>query len=418
MVYNADTMADITEKLRAVTEVTTGEPCAAYALDDCVPDMVIRPAAAEEICDALKICSEHGAPGVVWGGGTHVGIGNPLQQYRWAMDMRGLSRLLDYSPGDLVVTVEAGMTLSALQEILYPHRQWLPVDAPLPDKQTVGGIVASGGAGPRRHRYGLPREWLLAVRAVLPSGEMIKAGIGVVKNVAGYDLPRLLAGSWGTLGVLTALTCKVAPLPEVSVAYRSSLGEAQKLLSLRDALSHPLLQPEMVEVVYEREAGWRVICGLAGFEEDVRWQVGFLRERTRMEWQPVATEEVDRLRDRYMLADSACRCRCVVPPAWTADMILWLSQRFPETEMQSHFGAGVVRLWWGGELPDVQALRSLREETHRLGGFCVLEHAPVETKRLLGVWDDMGSSAGIMWRLKREFDPQGILAPGRLVEAL
>lgn len=418
LVYNADTMTDIAERLRAVTGVATGEQCAAYALDDCVPDVVIRPASADEVRDVLEVCSEYGAPGIVWGGGTHVGIGNPLQQYRWAMDMRRLSRLLDYSPGDLVVTVEAGMTLSALQKILFPHRQWLPIDAPVPDRQTVGGIVASGGAGPRRHRYGLPREWLLAVRAVLPSGEVIKAGIGVVKNVAGYDLPRLLAGSWGTLGVLTELTFKVAPLPEVSVVYRSSLSGAQKLFSLRDALSHPLLQPEMLEVVCEREAGWRVICGLAGFEEDVRWQVGFLLEQSRMEWEPVATEEVDRLRDRYLLADSVCRCRCVVPPAQTAEMILWLSQRFPEAEMQSHFGVGVVRIWWGKDLPDVRTLQSLREETHRLGGFCVLERAPAELKRAFGVWDAVRGGAGVMRRLKEGFDPIGILAPGRFVEGL
>ncbi len=418
LVYNADTMTDITQKLGAVTEVATGEPCAAYALDDCVPDVVIRPASADEVRDTLKVCSEYGAPGVVWGGGTHVGIGNPLPQYRWAMDMRGLSRLLDYSPADLVVTVEAGMTLSTLQEFLYPHRQWLPVDAPLPDRQTVGGIIASGGAGPRRHRYGLPREWLLAVRAVLPSGEGIKAGIGVVKNVAGYDLPRLLAGSWGTLGVLTELTFKVAPLPEISVVYQSSLGEAQKLFSLRDALSHPLLQPEMLEVICERDAGWRIICGLAGFEEDVRWQVDFLREQTRMEWQQVPTEEAQRLRDRYVLAGSVCRCRCVVPPAQTAGMILWLSQRFPEAEIHSHFGAGVVRIWWSRELPTVRALQSLREETHRLGGFCVLEHAPAEMKRAFGVWDTVYGGAGVMRRLKEGFDPLGILAPGRFVGGL
>ncbi|GIV19334.1 MAG: FAD-linked oxidase [Armatimonadota bacterium] len=411
-------MANIAEKLKAVTEVTTGEPCAAYALDGCVPEVVLRPSSVDEVCDALDICREHDAAGVVWGGGTHVGMGDPIRSYRWAMDMRALSHLVDYSPGDLVVTVEAGMSLSTLQSLLRPHRQWLPVDAPLPDRQTVGGIVASNGAGPRRQRYGLPREWLLAIRAVLPSGEVIRAGVGVVKNVAGYDLPRLFAGSWGTLGVLTELTFKVAPVPEVRSVYRATLSDAQSLSSLRDAWSHPLLQPEMLEVTYEPEKGWSIFCGVAGFEEDVRWQSDFLREHTHLEWEPVSSEEESHLRDCYLLMGSSCRCRCVVPPAQTAEMMLWLSQRFAEAWMQAHFGVGVVRIWWSSSLPSVADLQEIRRETARLGGFCLLEHAPVDVKRVFGTWDVVRGGVDVMRRLKEGFDPLGMLAPGRFVEGL
>lgn len=411
-------MSEFAQEVKTVSTVATGERCAEYTLDGCVPDIVVQPASAEEVREVLKVCGRHRAPGMVWGGGTQIGIGNPMRSYRWAMDMRALSRLVDYSPGDLVVTVQAGMSLGTLQDILRPHQQWLPIDAPLPNKQTIGGIISSGGAGPRRHRYGLPREWLLAVRAVLPTGEAMKAGIGVVKNVAGYDLPRLFAGSWGTLGVLTELTLKVAPLPEVRRVYRSMLSGVQNLPPLRDALSHPLLQPEMVEVIYAREAGWRVICGLAGFEEDVRWQYSFLCEQTRLEWVQVAPEEVERVRDRYLLADSSCRCRCVVPPAQTAEMLLWLAQRLAEIEIQAHFGVGVVRAWWSEGVPDVRTLQALREEVHRLGGFCVLEYAPVEMKRAFGVWDTVRGGTGVMRRLKEGFDPFGILAPGRFVEGL
>ncbi|GIV17967.1 MAG: FAD-linked oxidase [Armatimonadota bacterium] len=411
-------MTDIVEELEKVTEVVTGEQCAAYTLDDCVPDVLVRPASANEVRDVLKVCSKYTAPGVIWGGGTHVAVGSPPRSYRWAMDMRALSQLVDYSPGDLTVTVEAGMTLDTLQNLLRPHQQWLPIDAPLPNRQTMGGIVATNGAGPRRQRYGLPREWLLAIRAVLPSGEVIRAGVGVVKNVAGYDLPRLFAGSWGTLGVLTELTFKVAPVPEVRSVYRATLSDAQSLSSLRDAWSHPLLQPEILEVTYDPENGWRIICGLAGFEEDVRWQSDFLHEQTRLGWAQMLPEEVDSLRDRYLLADSVCRCRCVVPPAQTAGMMQWLSQRFAEAEMQAHFGVGVVRVWWSNGSPDVQALQDVRREVYRLEGFCVLEHAPVEIKNALGVWDGVRNGEKVMRRLKEMFDPLAILAPGRFVEGL
>jgi glycolate oxidase FAD binding subunit len=417
-VYNADTMREVVDALRAVAPVETEGACAAYTLDGCTPVVVVKPTHAVEVGAVMQVCHRYRAPGVVWGGGTHVHTGNPASQYLWAMDMRGLARAADYSPADLVVTVEAGMTLSALQGILGVHHQWLPVDAPLPDVQTVGGIVASGDAGPKRQRYGLPREWLLAVRAVLPSGESIKAGVGVVKNVAGYDLPRLLAGSWGTLGVLVELTFKVAPLPEVCAAYCLPLEGAHLLSDLRDALNHPLLQPEMLEVTYRMGEGWQCVCGLAGFEEDVRWQSNLLRERTRSEWLPITSEEVEQLRGRYLFARPTCRCRCVVPPAQTADLLMWLSRRFAEAEVQAHFGAGVVRLWWAEDPPAMESLRELREQTHRLDGFCVLEHAPVGVKRTLGVWDATGGAAKVMRRLKERFDPQAILAPGRFVEGL
>ena len=417
-VYNADTMPDIIQDLQAVSNVGMGEACTAYALDGCVPQVVVEPASAEEVCAVLKVCCTHRAPGVVWGGGTHVPIGSPMEQYLWAMDMRALSRLRDYSPGDLVVTVEAGMTLEALQNLLQPYQQWLPIDAPLPAVQTVGGIVASGGAGPRRHRYGLAREWLLAVRAVLPSGEMIKAGVGVVKNVAGYDLPRLFAGSWGTLGVLVELTFKVAPLPEVAVVVRSSFTEVRTLFHLYDALSHPLLQAEMVEVVYSADSGWHLYVGLAGFEEDVRWQTNLLQERVPTEWTPVASEEVNWLRDRYLLANPICGCRLVVPPAQTPEILVWAHERFPQASLQAHFSTGIVRVWWTENVPDGQALRELRAQARARGGFGVLERAPVAVKQEIDVWDSVSGGASVMRRLKERFDPHRILAPGRFVEGL
>lgn len=417
-VYNAVTMPDIFRELQTVSSVEEGEGCTAYALDGCVPQTIIKPVSAPEVRDALEVCHRLQAPGVVWGGGTHVGIGSPPRQYVWAMDMRGLASLKDYSPGDLVVTVEAGMTVTALQSLLRPHQQWLPLDVPLPDMQTVGGVIASQGAGMKSQRYGLPREWLLAVRVVLASGEEVKAGVGVVKNVAGYDLPRLFAGSWGTLGVMVELTFKVAPLPEVSLAVRSDLTDVGRLFELRDALDHPLLQAEMLEVTYGREGRWRLYCGLAGFEEDVGWQFDLLRERTDADWAQVEADEVTWLRDRYLLADAGCRCRCVVPPAQTADLLAWTHQHFPDADLQAHFGAGIVYVWWQENVPGAQALRELRAQTRALEGFCILEKAPAEIKREVGVWDSVRGGVSVARRLKEGFDPQGILAPGRFVEGL
>lgn len=415
IVYNPSTMRSLIDELKAVTRAET-EQREGYALDGSEPEVVLFPSSADEVREALRVCTSHRAPGVVWGGGSQITTGNPVRAYWWAMQMQALSGEVDYSPADLVVTAPAGMTLQALQELLRPYQQWLPLDAPLPERQTLGGIVATNGAGPRRHRYGLPREWLLAVRAVLPSGELMKAGVGVVKNVAGYDLPRLFAGSWGTLGVLTALTFKLAALPEVSCAYQYTFREASELSACDDALRHPLFQPEWLEATYEPEGGWRIACGLAGFEEEVQWQRELLHDRTRRDWAPLPAEEVDYLRDRYMLAQTLCRCRLVVPPAQTAGFMGRLVERFPRAELQAHLGAGVIRLWWNEALPEIQELQRLRDEARERGGFCIVEQAPLEYKRAIGVWDTVHGGAPVMRRLKAGFDPLGLLAPGRFVE--
>ncbi len=411
-------MHDLAEQLSAVTQVETGARCGQYALDGLVPEVVVEPGTAEEVQDALSVCHRLSAPGVVWGGGNTVQTGMPPAGYRWALSTARLTQVVDYSPADLVVTAEAGMSLASLQSLLLEHHQWLPIDAPLPESQTLGGIVASGGAGPRRQRYGLPRDWLLAVQVALPEGELVKGGVGVVKNVAGYDVPRLFAGSWGTLGVLVAVTFKVVSVPETSILYRGLLDSADRLSDLHDAFSHPHLQPELLEVVYSPVNGWQLYCGLAGVEEDVRWQYDLLCERAQLDWHDATAEFDTAVSHRYLTSPAQCRCRCVVPPAHTPAMLIWIYQQFPDAEVQAHFGLGVVRIWWAHGVPYADSLQRLREESHRLGGFCVLEYAPAEVKWVVGVWDRVGGAPQVMRRLKEAFDPHRILAPGRFVEGI
>ncbi|TMC49588.1 MAG: FAD-binding oxidoreductase [Chloroflexi bacterium] len=117
------------------------------------------------------------------------------------LDLRQLKRVVEYEPANLTVCVESGMTLAALQDILREHGQFLPVDPPQPERATVGGMIAANAFGPLRLRYGTVRDWLIGVRVALANGTLIHGGGKVVKNVAGYDLPKLFVGSFGTLGV-------------------------------------------------------------------------------------------------------------------------------------------------------------------------------------------------------------------------
>jgi glycolate oxidase FAD binding subunit len=158
---------------------------------------------------------------------------------------------MDYSPQDLVLTVGAGMTLHAVQELLREHRQYLPWNPALPQQATLGGIVSSNRAGSWRYRFGTPRDRLLAARAVTPDGVAFKSGAKVVKSVAGYDIHRLLCGAWGTLAVLTEITLKVQPLPQhfEAVGWKTSWDALEPTLT--ELMQMPL-QPDGISVLAMR----------------------------------------------------------------------------------------------------------------------------------------------------------------------
>ena len=134
----------------------------------------------------------------------------------WRSTPRAINRLIDYPFADMTITVEAGMTLSALRAILAEQHQRVLVDAPHPDRATLGGIYATNTSGPRRFGAGRPRDQIIGVSFVTSEAVVVKGGGRVVKNVAGYDFPKLLTGSMGTLGIITQLTLKVRPIPEAS----------------------------------------------------------------------------------------------------------------------------------------------------------------------------------------------------------
>ena len=161
-----------------------------------------------------------------------------------AISTAAISRLIDYPFADMTITVEAGMTLLALSAILAGEQQRLLVDGPFPDRATLGGIYATNTSGPRRFGAGRPRDQIIGVSFVTSAGEVVKGGGRVVKNVAGYDLPKLLTGSMGTLGIITQLTLKVRPIPERSaiawVSFRSARGVSEALDRLNVSETRPI----------------------------------------------------------------------------------------------------------------------------------------------------------------------------------
>lgn len=197
-----------------------------YTVHNTSPAQVVAPATAEELADCLREATARGLAVVPWGAGTRQHIGRAPTRYDLAIATHGLARVLDYHPDDLVVTLEAGATLGAVQAELARHGQWLPWDAPLPGRASVGGLLASGAAGPLRLGYGAPRDWTLGMRVALGDGRLVRSGGRVVKNVAGYDTHKLHIGALGTLGVIVEATFKVQPLPERRRTLLASFTDA------------------------------------------------------------------------------------------------------------------------------------------------------------------------------------------------
>ncbi|MGB2694803.1 MAG: FAD-binding oxidoreductase, partial [Dehalococcoidia bacterium] len=184
---------------------------AAFAVEGLTPQFVATPASSEELAAVLQVAAALEAAVIPWGGGQHMVLGNTPARYDVALRTSSLDRVLEYEPTDMTITIEAGITFKHLQAVLREHSQFLPIDAP--PEATVGGALAVGISGPSRHAYGLPRDWLIGCRVAHVDGSVSKGGGRVVKNVAGYDMPKLAVGSLGTLGVTIEATFKVAPLP-------------------------------------------------------------------------------------------------------------------------------------------------------------------------------------------------------------
>jgi FAD/FMN-containing dehydrogenase len=222
-----------------------------YRLGDAAPFAVVAPASESEVCALLEYTHAMRTPCLVAGSGTYLTHLMPPDRAWWLLCTRRLNRVVDYSPQDLVLTVGAGTTLHAVQELLREHRQYLPWNPALPQQATIGGIVSSNRAGAWRYRFGTPRDRLLAVRAVTPDGVAFKSGAKVVKSVAGYDLHRLLCGAWGTLAVITEITLKVQPLPQhfEAVGWKTSWDALEPTLT--ELMQMPL-QPDGISVLAMR----------------------------------------------------------------------------------------------------------------------------------------------------------------------
>lgn len=234
---------------------------------------VLKVTGIDQVRELVQRAKREKQPLYPQGGGTVLSLLGKPPVPGIAFSMLGMNQLLEHAANDMTITVQAGMTMAALQQQLATARQWLPIDVPYPDKATVGGSVSANVTGLRRAGYGTWRDYVIGLSFVNDRGELIRAGGKVVKNVAGYDFCKLLTGAHGTLGILTELTFKVRPLPEETVLLLVLVPFA-KFRDIQQLLQKTACRPVVAAAQWQadRPDSFTLILGLEESAANVRWQ--------------------------------------------------------------------------------------------------------------------------------------------------
>ncbi len=424
-----------------MTQTADHPQSAQFVIDGQAPETVVYPASIEEVSLLLKEANGSGRAISPVGQGAFLHLGGVPKRYEQALCTTGLSAAIDYQPADMTMTVGAGMSLAQLQAILGENGQWLPLDPPCPERATVGGVIATNLNGPARFSQGTVRDFLIGIKVVRADGTLIKGGGQVVKNVAGYDLPKLYCGSFGTLGVIVEATFMIRPRPEARTTFAVPFSSAEKAGEAALKLTGSAMQPFFLEMANfsplpssrDQESGegvYRLFVGFAGMQEEIDAQRRHLHDVLGDEASIIEELEADEaqtlarvLRDFPVSGPAALRCKVSLQPTqlatFCADLATEARRRHAPVRLLARAGNGILYAAFAGEIVPGDQILSLVDwiRVHATGnnGFAVVEEVPPALKERANVWGTVGRAFPLMQRLKDTLDPNGILNPGRFV---
>ncbi|MBI1940255.1 MAG: FAD-binding oxidoreductase, partial [Acidobacteria bacterium] len=380
---------------------------------------------------------------------TKLDVGNPPRRYDIALCLKEMNRVWHYEPADLTVSVEPGMKFGDFLHYVGRHGLWLPLDPAGGARASLGGIVATNSTGPLRLLYGAPRDMVIGMKIATTEGKVVKTGGRVVKNVAGYDLAKLLIGSYGTLGVIVEVSFKLFPLPVQRGTFVIPVGTLGIGRDIRRRILHSPLEP-MRMVLLDAAAAtlvrketslaaekakepeiWIEFGGSQRVLERCARELGELGRAAGAPARQLEVGNADALWARIsdfrdgLLKDhpQAVILKAILPDTATEEFLSRAQQEAESERIQtaciSQLGVGIVHLGLRGESPSMPALIGrLRGAAEGLGGKLVVETCAAEFKNQLDVWGATGDAFGIMSKLKAAWDPKGILSPGRFVGGL
>jgi glycolate oxidase FAD binding subunit len=404
------------EHLRAAT--------AGDAFDDVMPQMVAAPGTGEDLAHCLRWARGAGLKVAPRGGGTKLGWGNPPAACDLLLSTTRLNRVLEHAWADMTVIVEAGCRVADLQKTVAEHGQELALDPLWPERATIGGILSTNDSGTLRARYGSLRDLIIGITVALPDGTLAKSGGKVVKNVAGYDLAKLFTGALGTLGVIVQAIFRLHPLPRERRSLSFS-GTPEALNRLLLTIMASKLTPTGLQL-RAAPGGAQLDVRFDGIAAGIQAQIDQARQLAAPVFAP-SDAPADIWSSHQAIWDGAAPALvakvCVMPAHIAAVCALFersaKAQSLAWKIVVQSVGAGYLRLE-GNEQALRATLLTLRNELAKtgdttIGGTIVALGCPVAVKRGLDVWGPPSDAQPLMVRIKRRFDPDGTLNPGRFV---
>jgi len=396
-------------------------------VDGVVPRETIEPASAEDVAATLASASKQRMSVVIRGGGTKIGWGRTPESVDIVLSTKRLDAVVAHEHADLTATVQAGARLDDVNRALARHGQWLPIESAF-DEATIGGAIATNDCGPLRHRYGTPRDVLIGIRLALTDGRLIKAGGNVVKNVAGYDLGKLMSGSHGSLAAIVSATFKLTPQPAASSTLVAAFERADALVAALAAITSSQLEASAIEVRTSHVAsgfsrtssGYELLLKFESTPGALNAHVQKARALAGGATCDVVTSqsEVDVWRDhiRSPWRSPGMIVKFAWMPASLGAVLAFIddvrgSVAGVELAGRAAIGSGLLRVD-----ADARVLRSVVERLRSRGDVfrhVVVLRADAAVKQQIDVWGPLGDAGSLGASLKHALDPQGILNAGR-----
>lgn len=390
------------------------------------PVETLEPESVDDAMASLATCARRDLSLLFSGGGTEAAFGYPTERVDCIVSTARLTRTVEYAPADMVIEVEAGMTLAALAAILRPHGQRLALDVPQPERATVGGVLASARFGPLRTRYGTPRDLIVGVTLVRADGARVRGGGKVVKNVAGFDLPKLAVGSFGTLALIATATLRLHPLPEARALVRTPDCGAPDVEALLRALVDAQLEPGAFVAVSSGDGPYECMALFEGFTSGVDEQVARFEALAHRRGRDASPGDASALAhaDEAARSRGDVRVRLSFPPASLLRVetvaLAPLRRTLPDARTIVYPALGIA--FASGTVDEhvafVRVLDAARAGLEAAGGNCVLIDAPVGIRNAIDVFGTLPPSFPLMAALKSRFDPSRRLARGRFLGRL
>ncbi|HXE75210.1 MAG TPA: FAD-binding oxidoreductase [Candidatus Xenobia bacterium] len=426
---------------------TDAEALQRFRVDGLAPSAVVEPASSNELVEIVRWARANKSALLPVTSGNFLPIGNPPEALDVAVSLARLNRVVAYDPKDLTVSVEAGVRLGEVQRRLAEHNQFLPADPLFAEEAAMGGLIATNASGPLRCAYGTWRDFTIGMKFVTGEGKLVQSGGRVVKNVAGYDLARLLIGSLGTLGIITEVGFKCFPLPARRGTFLVSFPDARAALAFRDAVIQSPLQPMALELLDPAAARlldsalvsrehWSLVIAATGVDNVIQRHQRDLDQLAR---KLTASSFVAHTQEHPASLWEAVRelistARAIHPRTTIIKVGLPLASMAPFYEKalavaaryelpaaaSGHAGSGIAYIYLLEDAPKkaAQAATEMIHAGNNLGGRVTIPWCPTEVKHDVNVWGPLRDDFSLMQKLKAAFDPDRILNAGRFLGGL